>query len=552
MTSDNENKRRDLYYALVVAGIVLLKRVLIAPYGINREAGGEIEAVLHVLEGKLIYRDFLWYHGFLPIYLNALSFKLVGAEMYLIRLQVTIFAVIAAFFAYRISRFFLPPGLSIIASLLAFSGLVTPEHVSGHMMAICLQIISFYFLLRYLRSKRQNALYLSAIFGSATFLSQIFPIGVMTLFGSAIAIICFAVFDSKEYLKGLRPFLLAFLPIPIICYGLFSLYVPIDTLYQNLFPMFSGLETRPTQYAHFPIPSLLPDTGAGLKAAANRWVFVNFRWWLIVLVFVWGLVEFFLGLKDKKNNPTELMGIGALVLFGVLFEIKFLIYIGRLGLVPNYINMLPTYTLLLYLMATRINVKSLVSIAGLGFLAVFFIYPFTTYYFYYAKNAVALNLPHSSGIYVSPYKKDLYNKIYNYVVQNTKPEDFIVTAGVNRHFSVFSGRRDFFWSNFLTFLQASFYPSRRNSGFLEGSYAAEKITVEQMQKSDVKLILFPEDYKKGIEPQTSPFLEYLEKNWEKDVTYGDETLKNPFEWESPIGIYKPKQTGVDLQIDTSS
>lgn len=533
----------DFYSPLLVAGIILIRTMMISRYGINREAGGEFDAIFQILEGKLIYRDFFWYHGFLPLYLNAALFKLFSPEMLWLRLNVALFAALGGFFAYKVSRFFIPPIYSIIASLLSFSGLVTPLHVTGQLIAITLQIIAFYFLLEYAALSLHRSLIYSGIFTGVNFLVQIFPVGIVTLAGVIFSIVCFAIFDTKRRLSGLKYFLFGFIPFPLVSYGALTFLMPGEELYRNLFPMFSGYETLPTSYASFPIPPIFPVIHFGQQSGEiisvlNRYLFISFRWWLIILVFIWGLVEFFVAWKKDSHEKAPLLLLGALVLFCPLFESKFLIYIGRLGLTPSVINMLPTYILLLYLLSLRARFS--IATITVCMLLVYFVYPFGRYYLYFANNAVPLGMPYSSGILVSPYKRDLYQNTHEYIIQKTQPEDLIVVAEINRYYSAFSGRKDLFQNNFLTFIQASFYPSRITSGFLKDSYSIEEKLVEKIKSSSVKLILIPEGYRAGGDAQKSPFLKFLGEHWEREAVFGDVKLINSFDWESPMEIYRPK------------
>ena len=554
LNTQETNHRWDFYFALLVAGIILFRGLLITQYGINREAGGEFDAVFQILEGKLIYRDFYWYHGFLPLYWNALLFKIFGPQMYLMRANVVLFAALGGFFAYKICRLFISPPLAVIASLLSFSGLVTPLHVTGQSIVISIEIVSFYFLLEYLNSGRFRCLFWSGLFCGIILLIQIFPVGVVTLSGVGIAITCFFLFDSKSHIPGLKYFLLGFFPLPLICYGLLATIVPSAELYNNLFPMFSGYEVQPGKYGSFPIPSIYPvlypiQSMGQFIAVLNKYLFVNFRWWLIILVFVWGLVEFFIVWKNDRLEKKRLLLLGTLVLFCPIFESKFLIFTGRLGLTPSVINMLPTYILLLYLVSLRSKLKSVALVLGVGMLTVYFAYPFGRYYWYFVKNAVPLDMPYSSGIKVSPYNKDLYKGVHEYVTHNSRREELIVVAEINRYYSVFSGRTDLFRRNFQTFLQVSFYPSRWVTGQVDKSYPIEEKIVEEIKSANVKLILIPEGFRTDGDSHKSPFLKFLNDHWEKIAVFGDLSLKNPFDWESPMEIYQQKQTPVFADED---
>ena len=174
----------DYYLALFVASIVLIKRLLISRYGINWESPMELENIFLVLDGQLIYRDFPWYHGFFPIYWHALIFKIFSPEIYYLRLFVTLFAAVTSFFAYRITRFFLSPWLSVFVSLLGFTGLVVSEHTTGEMMAFCCITVSFYFLLQYCNTSQPRSLFFAGLMGGISTLAQILHLGLFALIGA--------------------------------------------------------------------------------------------------------------------------------------------------------------------------------------------------------------------------------------------------------------------------------------------------------------------------------------------------------------------------------
>ena len=150
-----------------------------------------------------------------------------------------------------------------------------------------------------------------------------------------------------------------------------------------------------------------------------------------------------------------------------------------------------------------------------------------------------LNLPYTQGILVSPYKHDLYGKIENYIQQNTLESDTIVFTGINRYFSIFSGRHDVFRDNVLTFTMAAFYPPLRRYPIPE-SPEFEKEIVLKMKTAKPKLVLFPEVFRKLVEPEDSLFVAYIEQNWQVVTRIGNDSLKNPYEVESPVLIYKMK------------
>jgi hypothetical protein len=527
----------------VVAGVLLAKRLLTAHYGLNREAGGEFQAVLHILEGRLIYRDFFWYHGFLPLYIDAFLFKIFSPQVYWIRLAETVYAVAGGVLACKVALRVLPPTAAVVSALLAFSGLLIPLHVSGQLLALTLEIAALHFLIRHVESNLSPPLVASGFFTGLTFLVQMFPVGVVTLFGSILAIIFYAVFDTRSRIAGLKPFLLGFFPLPVLAYGLLSVFVPQTELIRSLFPMYTGYEVSPEKFSGFLFPPPWPDFSAGwapaqVVTALNRYTVVNFRWWLIVVVFFWGLIEFFMDLKKPGTEPRQRLILGTLVLFAPLFEIKFLIYHGRVGQASALLNLLPTYTLLLYLTTRRIAALS--TFVGGILLCVYFIYPLGKYGWFFHNNAQPLGLPYTDHIKVSPYKKDLYDNVHRFLLEHSDPGERVVMAEINRYHTIFAGRRDLFEDNFLTFFRASFYPSQGLASDRVSVFPVEREIVEKIEQAGIRIILFPEDFRKFAPDGHSPLLDFLEEKWQRVALFGDASLVNPFENESRLGIYMPR------------
>jgi hypothetical protein len=531
---------------LVLVLLVLLKRILISNYGINREAPIELENIFLVLDGQLIYKDFFWYHGFFPIYWHALIFKLFSPQIYYLRLFVTFFALTTSYFAYLIARKLLSPWKAAGAALLAFTGLLIPEHATGEMMAFCFITISLFFFTQYCEKPRTQFIYLAGFSSGMVSLAQVLPLGIVSLFGGLFTVIGYGFFRKMGYFKNLAAFLIGYFPVLLISYGSLSIFVPLDKLLRNLFPLFFGYDLSPNVYKSLPFPSLFPSIWEGeslteIIQITNKYLISDFRWWLIIAVFIWGLVEFFRTWKTESIPQNKIYILGTLVLYSPLFESKFLSYLGRLGTVPNYINMLPTFILLIYLLESKGSLKRFSTTTLALLISLFFLYPLGKYYNYFSKNAVPLDLPYTKGIEVSPYKYELYQKTLNYIQENTSDKDTIVFAGINRYFSIISGRYDVFRNNILTFAQATFYPSRKISGFLEESFFIEENIVKKIEKHQPKLILLPKNFLQFAEIKDSPFLKFLELEWELVASFGDETKKNYYEYESPVSIYAKKK-----------
>jgi hypothetical protein len=539
------NGQHSVWFVLLAVSLVVIKRLLISQYGINREAGIELEAIFSVLDGSLIYRDFFWYHGFFPIYWHALMFKIFSPEIYYLRLFVTVFAGIASFFAYRVAAHFLSPGYAVAVVILSFSGLLMPEHVTGEMVAFSCLIASLFYLIDYCKTSSSQSLFCAGLAGGFCTLSQVLPLGIGALLAGFCSTALYGIFGGKGFGKNIKTFLLGYLPIPLLAYGSLTLLMPAKKMLLNIFPMFAGYAPLATKLTQYGFPSLFPSIGFDqtipqLVAKLNLYLVLNVRYWLIVIVTLWGIAYFFSMYKKKESNQNTLLMLGTLVIFSPLFEAKFLLQLGRMGLTPNYINMLPTYVLLFYLIKESKILSRVRPFLALGLVLVYFLYPFGKYFQYFSKNAVLLDLPYTWGISVTPYKKDLYVKTTNYISANTNPNDQILFTGINRYFSIFSGRHDLFRDNILMFTRAPFYPPIAAHAPNARSPEFENDLESKMKTENPKLILFPEKFRELAKPENSPFVTTLDNDWLVLDRFGDESLKNPYEYESPILIYGRK------------
>ncbi len=545
MASLKSNNQHSVWFILLAISLVVIKRLLISQYGINREAGIELEAVFSVLDGRLIYRDFYWYHGFFPIYWHALMFKIFSPEIYYLRLFVTVFSGIASFFAYRVAAYFLSPGYAVAAVILSFSGLLMPEHVTGEMVAFCCLIASLYYLIDYCKTSRSQSLFFAGLAGGFCTLSQVLPLGVGALLAGFCSITFYGIFGGRGFVKNSKAFLIGYLPIPLLAYGILAIIMPAKKMLFNIFPIFAGYAPLSTKLTKYGFPSLLPNIGfdqtlTQLVAHLNQYVVLNIRYWLIVFVTLWGIIYFFLKYRKKESKQDSLLVLGTLVIFSPLFEAKFLLQLGRMGLTPNYINMLPTYVLFFYLLKESKILSRVRPFLAIGLVSVYFLYPLGNYFQYFSKNAVPLNLPYTRWISVTPYKKDLYVKTTNFIKSNTKPTDQIIFTGINRYFSIFSGRNDVFRDNILMFTRAPFYPPIAAHTPNARSPEFEMDLENKMKTESPKLILFPEKFRKLAKSENSHFISTLDNDWRVLAHYGDESLKNFYEYESPILIYGRK------------
>ena len=90
----------------------------------------------------------------------------------------------------------------------------------------------------------------------------------------------------------------------------------------------------------------------------------------------------------------------------------------------------------------------------------------------------------------------------------------------------------------MTFVKSTLYPGRVRDGWWDRDVVHEKEIVAKIRTAEAKLIIVPELFLKNTSSEISPFLAYLDENWEVVRRFGEKDLINPFEYESPVLIYK--------------
>ena len=58
-----KNISKDSYLLILVCGLMFLKRFSLLEYGYNYEEGKELECIINILNGKLVFKDFWWQYG---------------------------------------------------------------------------------------------------------------------------------------------------------------------------------------------------------------------------------------------------------------------------------------------------------------------------------------------------------------------------------------------------------------------------------------------------------------------------------------------------------
>ena len=334
---------KDQVLIPLVCSLMFLKRYLLLDYGYNYEEGKEIECVINILNGKLVFRDFWWQYGPGPLYFIALLSKLVEGPSFLLgRIVVTIGAVLMTFYAYRVSRFYLPASWAFWAALLASSGLASREGTYGHIFAYLGMIGSWYYLLIFFRNK-DNSLDLvkAGLFVFMALMSKPIVFGVCSI---AAGIICLGYWAFTHSIKPF-PFVsfayfLASSVIPSgFVYGYLYLQTPTKLFLAQLFPMTSGsfflsdLKLKPL------LPPIPGDSLIVWKNQLNHYLVDDFRWWTVFLTLIICLVFLIKKyLQQPKERPKFLPLFSALV-YGFLIESETLILLERP--ITFFINMLP-------------------------------------------------------------------------------------------------------------------------------------------------------------------------------------------------------------------
>ncbi|MBI4384846.1 MAG: hypothetical protein HY579_12530 [Nitrospinae bacterium] len=530
----------------LVCLLMALKRLLFLDYDLNYEEGKEIECVLRILDGKLIYRDFFWQYGPLSPYVIALLFKVTGLSSVLVpRLMVTVVAVLTTFYSYRVARFYLPPGWAFWAALMSSSGLAAREGTYGHGFAYLGMIASFYHLISFFKKEFDfRQLVYSGSFAFLAMLGKpvIFGAGAMMCGAGAIwlgrAVSPDRTFDTR---RALWCFLSAALLPSLAVFGYLLAKSGFQVLSFSLFPMSSGTVQINDFYLKKIFPPLPHLPLASWIGEMNKYLVDDLRWWTIVLAFMGG--AFYVAGKCRKGNGNlaDHFFLILLLVYSLLVESETVIWVKRP--ITFYINMLATYVLLAMFFKwamDRFRMVNLVRAAALSMCVFYFFYPPIRLGVYHWAHDEPLELKYAETVKAPPYTARAYRTIARYVQEKTPPGEPILYADYDGFIYLFSERPTLFPEDFAIMVRASFnrYNFRYPKPFFD---SVEEKIVERVESRPPALILIPTRSLDKESVAKSIFLRYLVENWRREATLNGDMEPGPFDkGELKVAVFKSK------------
>ncbi len=529
--------KNDRILLALVCLLMLLKRFILLPFELNYEEGKEIECILNIMNGQLVYRDFHWQYGPGPIYFIALLFKIFGVvNLYLPRIVVSLVAVATTFYAYKVARFYLSSIWSFWAALLSSSGLVFRENTYGHGFAYLGMIASFYFLLRFFKNRNQpNLLVYSGLFVFLALLSKPVLFGIGAVFAGIFCLVLWAAGqDEKRSVKEpLIRFLIPSLVPGALVYGYLIAQTSAKSMFAKLVPMSSGSYNMGEALhwkALFPPLNIFPlaDWIAGL----NDYLVEDLRWWMIILTFLGGVLYFLRSFFKERKPFADHLFLTSLLIYALLIECETIVLINR---PPTFfINMLPTFILLgLFFIWFKKNVGGRYLVFGAAFLlsVIYFFYPPLNAGYYHWTHDKPLGLKYAKTIRVPEYTYNGYRRIAGYIQENTPADQPILFAGYDSFIHLFSERRNLFSEDFATFVRVTFSPyNRKNDDFGKAFWGPfEKKIIERVQADPPSIIIVPTDYLTPKAKTESAFIKYLLLHWQKKESLNSDVKPGPFD-----------------------
>ena len=530
-------KTADYLLLGIVCLLMLGKRLVLLNTQLNPEEGKEIEAILNILNGKLIYRDFYWQYGLGGPYLLAFLSNLFGStDITLPRLMVSLVATGTTFFSYLVARFYIPPLWAFWATLLSSSGLVAREHSYGHGFAYLGMIASLFFLVKFIKLGRigYRDLVFSGLFASlpCLFKPVIFGAGAVTCGILCLALSAWIYQEKNCITRNLCAFLLPILMINLPAYGYLFFNTSLERLYANLYPMSSGGVTALQSYT---IKSLLPtflfSPTVSWTADLNIFLNDNVRYWTVIFTTIGGVV--FITKKSGSTSPLRnYLLLIILILYGTLIEVETILWPDRP--ITFYINMLPSYILLALAFQGAIKVRWISTIVysiSLLMCIYYFFYPVIKLGVYYKFQGEPLDLPFAQNILVPKYTKAGYHNVTNYVQQKTRPGQSIVIAGYNSFPSLFSNRTNIFWDDSFEFVRTPFSPFQKNNTTYPKFFyeKVENKIIERIEREKPAMILIPSEFITDRSRQTSIFIQYILTHWEPGDVLNSQLVRGPFD-----------------------
>jgi len=533
------NKKNNLVITISLFCIILFKRLIFLNLGVNLEEAKDLEAIIKITNGEVLYRDFYYIYGFLGLYLNAAVFKLFGvADILIPRLIVSLFFASSVFFAYKIALRFVSPFWAFVAVLLGFSGLVTREHTYGHIFAFAGIITSLWAGLSYINERNLRYLILAGLSTGIALISKPLPQGILASF-ALMSLLVYEYFfiDKKWNPLPYVAFILSLLIFPSLGVLYFYSQNALLLFLKSLFPMFSGGAFHPSTY--FYIPSIVPDAFFSarslgeLKAILNIYLYQNLRWWLISILFIIGIAYSIRNLyRDRQNS--HFLSVLFLSSFSMVFELQRILIPG----LNPYVSLFPTFVLLIYFgikINTSRHAKQMVQIMIFLLLFLYFIYPPLIYYINYKNNGQPLRLKYADNVIVKPFTYNAYREAVSFIKEKTDVADKIVVADYNSFFFLFSERENLFSENFYLFSVTTFHPLGKSFSITyKKKILRENAIIERIKTEKPALVLIPSDYLTANSIEQSVFLKYIINNWNKCKETGVGTKRTAFD--NNIGV----------------
>ena len=359
------------------------------------------------------------------------------------------------------------------------------------------------------------------------------PVGVLSTF----TLICLMVYEYliRDDCRRLYPyavFTLAILLFPGM--GVFYFYYnnALWDYFLSFFPMLIGHEDHPSTWfyipAIFPVDIFYSDSLGQAKSILNRYLVRNLRWWLIIGLFIAGIVYSVPRLYRERRN-SDYLSILFLSGFSMVFEIERILITAW----NSYTSLFPTFVLLIYFITEKnINyyAKYLAKILIFFLFLLYFVYTPIVYYIPYKKHGIPLGLKYAENVVVMPYTHEIYKEAATFITNNSSTTDKIVVANYNSFFYLFSERNDLFSENFYIFAETTFHPFRNVIWLsLEEKLRIEDNIINKIKKEKPALIIIPTDFLTPENVEQSHFLTYVVKNWSKCKEVGDARKKTIFD-----------------------
>jgi hypothetical protein len=537
----------DKKHTLIVTSlfcIILFKRLVFLNIGVNYEEARDLDVIIKISNGEVIYKDFLYIYGFLGLYFNAILFKLFGfTDITIPRFIVSLFFAVSSMFAYKIASRFLSPFWAFVAVLLGFSGLVSREHTYEHIVAFWGTMVALWGGLSYVNKEDVRHLAYAGLASGAVLFSQPLPLGVLTVFSLTSLLSYKFLFCGNKRPQPYIFFISGVLAFPLAGCLYFFLNGALIVAMKSMFlPMISGNAPHPNQL--FFVPPIFPkslfsaSSLGEIKSILNFYLSYNLRWWLVLSFFIIGTGYSTYNLYKDKENKIYL-SILLLSAFSLVFEIKRILRPGA----SAYISLFPTFVLLIYFgIEMKVNqfLKYFVQMLVALLFMLYFVYTPVVYYAEYNRNGFPLGLIHAKNVIVKPYTHEIYNETTNFIRENTGEKDKILVADHNSFFYLFSNRNSLFPENWYVFSGTTFHPySKTFSWSLEEQLKLENKIIKRIKIEKPGLIIIPSRFLSPELIDLSPFLKYVASNWKLCKKIGAQNKKSVFDDNIETTIYCP-------------